>query len=305
MRGLRRACGTLVVAQLLAVATTSHAATFSAGPVKYVTTEIDAAASSGFTTGSFCPANHRLAGGGGAVSGPASLVRLGSLYPADFLDADPDPDDLLLVEGYNNSGDEVQVTSFAACLRESAGGSALTYVNQDLFPIANGSSVGSTAIVNCVSGRVLGGGLEIPGNADTDNDERLNASHPNDFDGDRVHDDGWKAVYNVTNNEGGPITPVGYAVCAAPGELRVRNVFTTKVVFPGAATARAKCPRRGGWRVVGGGSQGFFQRVVVSAPFDDGDRGKAPDDGWRVRVLNTPQTDPTALLAHAICVKRA
>jgi hypothetical protein len=148
----------------------------------------------------------------------------------------------------------------------------------------------------------VGGGILIPGSATTDSSERLNSSHPRDTNGDRIHMEGWSGSMNVTNNNGFGISPRAYAVCLPGGKMRMRYVYKTKVVWPGTtAKVKAKCPK--GFRVGGGGSHGFFTRLVASVPFDNKDKRKAPDNGWRVSVHNSSGGDPRALLAHAICLK--
>lgn len=42
------------------------------------------------------------------------------------------------------------------------------------------------------------------------------------------------------------------------------------------------------------------QRVVASAPFDDGDGNQAPDDGWRARTDNVGDAS-RSLTAYAVC----
>jgi hypothetical protein len=86
--------------------------------------------------------------------------------------------------------------------------------------------------------------------------------------------------------------------------MKMRYRFTAKVIFPGASTVRTSCPKRG-WDVSGGGVQGFFSRIDASEPFDNSDKAKAPDDGWRATVQLSQGADPAALLVHAICLKPA
>jgi hypothetical protein len=68
-------------------------------------------------------------------------------------------------------------------------------------------------------------------------------------------------------------------------------------------TLRAACPS--GTHVLGGGeatNAGYADvRLHHTFPYDDGDRNKAPDDGWGVKVTNAGSND---LFAYAICSNR-
>jgi hypothetical protein len=67
---------------------------------------------------------------------------------------------------------------------------------------------------------------------------------------------------------------------------------------------RAPCPK--GTHVLGGGevtNAGYFTaRLHHTFPYDDRDRGKAPDDGWEVRMSNVGEHH---FVAYAICSKRS
>jgi hypothetical protein len=168
-----------------------------------------------------------------------------------------------------------------------------------------GSSVGTGASAQCPSGRLLGGGLQIPGPATTQFEEQLNSTHPVDNDSDGAADDGWSGKLNVSTSTVAR-TPHAIAVCQPPGDYRVRYRFTPRVVYPGTTpNIKTKCPAAKGWRVSGGGIQGFFSRLRASVPFDSKDKGKAPEDGWRGSVRTSSGADPAAMLVHAICVKKA
>jgi hypothetical protein len=66
---------------------------------------------------------------------------------------------------------------------------------------------------------------------------------------------------------------------------------------------KLKCPR--GTRVIGGGGGGFSldpteQFVNYQRPFDNSDRGRAPDDGWIVFV-NTIDGEGESIGVEPIC----
>src|SRR5262245_66045736 len=85
----------------------------------------------------------------------------------------------------------------------------------------------------------------------------------------------------------------GGAVVTVDTIRYVRHGFQTE---PGQAymTVKAMCPR--GTHVTGGGvSDGadFGQLTIVHTyPVDGPDRGKAPDDGWAVRLQNLDDGRP-------------
>ena len=274
-----------------------------AGPFRYVSDTASAPANDDGNAFVVCPTGFRVAGGGGRISGPADQVRIGSIAPFDLVDVDSFADDGYTAETFNGSAATKTAKSVAICLRNTKGGSSLLY-NTGLGPlIAMGSSVGTGAGANCASGRLVGGGLRIPGPATTQFEEQLNSSHPRDIDSDKVYDEGWSGTLNV-NNSTVNRTPVAHAICLPGGVMKMRYRFTAKVIFPGASTVRTSCPK-GGWHVSGGGVQGFFSRIDASEPFDGSDKANAPDDGWRATVQLSPGADPAALLVHSICLKPA
>jgi hypothetical protein len=277
--------------------------TTQAGPFKYVSNTASVPADAQGVAAALCPAGSRVAGGGGRMAGPTDQVRIGSIAPFDALDGDLFADDGYVTETYNASGATRSARTVAICLRNPKGGSDLHYNVGLGLPIAMGSSVGTGAQATCASGRVVGGGIRIPGPATTDFEEQLNSSHPQDTDGDRVYDEGWRGTLNV-NQSTVNRTPAAHAICLSGGAVKRRYVFTDKVVYPGASTVRTSCPGQG-WHVSGGGVQGFFSRIIASQPFDGKDKSKAPDDGWRGTVQLSQGADPAALLVHAICLKAA
>jgi hypothetical protein len=302
-------CGGASLAAALAIgtigateATAGGQTVVKSGPLRYVTNTSSVGATDDGGTITACPGGSRLAGGGGSLAGPTDEVRLGGIFPLDFFDPGFVPDDAYAAEGYNNSAAPRAMRSVAVCLRNASGGADLDYVTGDGPPINMGSSVGTGASATCASGRVIGGGLQIPGPATTQFEEQLNSTRPsdNDLDGDF---DGWRGSLNV-NMSTVARTPRAVAVCQPPGDYRLRYRFTSKIVFPDTApTLKTKCPAGKGWRVTGGGIQGFFSRIRASVPFDDKDRKKVPDDGWRGSITTSSGADPAALLVHAICIK--
>jgi hypothetical protein len=295
----------VVVGMLAATeATAGGTQTAKSGPLRYVTSTANAPATDDGASIAFCPGGSRLAGGGGSITGPVNDVRLGGIFPFDFFDPGFVRDDSYLAEGYNNSAAPRPMRSIAICLRNASGGAGLGYDVGDGPMINMGSSVGTGASATCSSGRVIGGGTEIPGPATTQFEEQLNSTRPADIDSDGVYDDGWRGSLNV-NTSTVNRTPHAVAICQPAGGYRVRYRSAPKIVYPGTSpSVKAKCPSGKGWRVTGGGIQGFFSRILASVPVDDKDKRKVPDDGWRGRITTSTAADPAALVVHAICIKR-
>jgi hypothetical protein len=100
-----------------------------------------------------------------------------------------------------------------------------------------------------------------------------------------------------------------FAVSAAPVEAvpDIRYVVTKKLNLRPGATAvgqRAPCPRR--TRVVSGGVQlsgaENATAVVTSAPFDNRDRRRIPDDGWLASATNRSTSSQT-MQTYAVCAR--
>ena len=70
---------------------------------------------------------------------------------------------------------------------------------------------------------------------------------------------------------------------------------------------RLRCPR--GTKVIAGGGGGFStepneQNVNFTGPFDSGDRGRKPEDGWWMFVNNDNAEGGEGMEVSAICVER-
>jgi len=68
-----------------------------------------------------------------------------------------------------------------------------------------------------------------------------------------------------------------------------------------------KCP--GGTKVIGGGGGGFSnvpgeQAINFIGPFDSRDRGRKPEDGWRVFVNNVGLEGGEGIEVSAVCLKK-
>ena len=92
-----------------------------------------------------------------------------------------------------------------------------------------------------------------------------------------------------------------FAICTKAGGLKLKSkAQKSGTPLPGdLVTAKSKCPR--GTSVLGGGlkAETTPEVLLVSAPYDSGDDGNAPDDGWTIRVENG--TGINDIFAMAIC----
>ena len=274
---------------MVSAAVPSAANASSAGPLVYVK-KSSTAGTGELSREALCPAGSRLAGGGGGISAPGGFnARLTTIAPIDLIDPDSDADDGFATEAYS-IGDARRASATAICLK--AGRSALTYELETTQLAMNESNADE---VFCQSGHTVGGGTDM--NA-SNGDTRLSQSGPADSPiPDGRPDDGWQ--WSGQNNGASTKNVINHAVCLAAGVHKTRYVSKTRAVSASKEKAlTAHCPP--GFHVSGGGWEGFFH-PHSSQPFDGPDADKAPDDGWRVQVLNFGS--PNTLTVHAICLQ--
>jgi hypothetical protein len=90
-----------------------------------------------------------------------------------------------------------------------------------------------------------------------------------------------------------------YAICARPRGITRKTTTRPPQTSPAVVTAKASCPNAAS--VLGGGISNRAYpgaRVLATVPYDDGDKGSKPDDGWRVRTFIG---DSRELQVFAIC----
>ena len=127
----------------------------------------------------------------------------------------------------------------------------------------------------------------------------LASAAPEDgLDADTKPDDSFRAyTYNTTPSAS---TAAVWAICA-PGNTRYQRA-DVGVRVNKAKNLKAKCPN--GTSVVGGGIYltGSNSEIFISAtrPWDSGDKGKKPDDGWFVRAANVAGSHKV-MTAPAMC----
>jgi hypothetical protein len=89
-------------------------------------------------------------------------------------------------------------------------------------------------------------------------------------------------------------------MCIEPGTFKVRYA-EERATIPNGETRvlKADCPGKS--KVAGGGFGLAASNALASQPFDDRDRNKAPDDGWKAKLVNS--FDPSAYYVQAFCLK--
>jgi len=156
---------------------------------------------------------------------------------------------------------------------------------------------GSGAIAAaCPDGkRITGGGAGFDG--DTSNAE-LRLIGPDTLSPEVSEKNGFGAQGSI---DGLGQTLKTFAICTKAGGLKLKSkAQKTGTPLPGdLVTAKSRCPR--GMSVLGGGlkAETTPETLLVSAPYDSGDDGNAPDDGWTIRVENG--TGILDIFAVAIC----
>lgn len=153
----------------------------------------------------------------------------------------------------------------------------------------DGASFGADAngIVLCPDGtRISGGGFTQPAFAG-----ELNDSSP-------IGKAGWDV--NVRFNPSGTMDT--FAMCSKGA----RKFVTETGEIEANETGKLKASCTGGRHVIGGGAAIFGPiadaRLNSSYPYDSGDRGKKPDDGWKARGVNLSGAE-LSFAVTVICAK--
>lgn len=233
-----------------------------------------------------CDKGWSLSGGGGLPTGLPGHTLLESTGIAGskrwFVDA-----------GHLDS-DKTKLIGYSICVHDRIVDSAVHAQS-----IGAGPTTGSSN-VSCPSGlSATGGGVETIGDP---LNWALNSTLPGDdgSDADAFPDDQWRGYVLY-----GGATPSDFLIeIICTEDLPSYERKDTPLPTGSNAKATAKCPA--GQHITGGGivisgsvSEGF---VVSSYPIDGKDKGKAPDDGWRVSGFNNNGAPPKTLTAWAICL---
>lgn len=258
-----------------------------AGPVRYVVKS--ATLTSSLPDGAEAQANCPV--GWKAISGGAT-IKPGATRGLGWNDKAPGSSSRgWVAEAWQTSAKSTTLRTYGVCLETSL----LTVDTGSIFSAPGGTV---TATASCPEGSIVvgGGGRPI---GDT-SDWTMNTSHNVDGpDADPVPNDGWRAYYHYTGSDGDLLVD---AVCVGSvGEPAYRST-STSVLPRSTKTVKSSCGA--GEHVLGGGAyingSAASARVAGSRPFDSGDAGTVPDDGWLVTYRNTSDSPLTAE-ARSIC----
>jgi hypothetical protein len=266
--------------------------TSRAGDMAYVTQTKPLAAGDVRVLRPACPQGTRLTAGGGSLEGKrlrAADVH-SALLPVDTgRDDDTERDDAFRSTALNPTKANATSSATAVCMGGDAAGQLSYSVDQETYS-QNISFGFETA---CSAGSLIGGGAGWDGRP---TESQFGFGRPS-LDSSRPFANSW-AASGSTDQELGPRTFTWVASCLSPeaGTIETRTVESDSPDFAG--TLKVQCSP--GFRVTAGGGSG--KPVRESLPFDDGDRGEAPDDGWKVSAL--PNPNGNTLRLTALCVGR-
>ncbi|UJA21314.1 hypothetical protein HJD18_14560 [Thermoleophilia bacterium SCSIO 60948] len=266
----------------LAIAGPAAAAVTKSGPIRYSAESLSYGAGSSAEVSAPCPGASRIAAVGGSVASTTNSIGLSNLRIAGTRDGASST-------GYNDGSEQTRQRTTAVCLTK--GGDSLSYSATD----GTVSTEGSTASggVSCTTGRIVAGALATSGLIGAVQLEELTPV----LDGRRVN----RTTLEWSFSKASTPTELSYeatAICLPPAAGRLRHVYRARVAFGGETTVvRAPCPK--GTRAIGGGTGRLPFALQASQPYDDGDPGRVPDDGWMSRTYD-PSTQ--AVVTHAVCL---
>jgi hypothetical protein len=250
-----------------------------------------------------CPLGEKVLDGGTGSNFAYSEGAINATTPWDGPDANTAPDDAWASFVDNFTSSPRYGKTFAICAdHRFVTGSRLKYV----FDTAkiSGNTSGSAGVSCPVGKRVLGGGIFNNGPY---NQADVSDSRPTDGnDADSKKNDAWVAF--VDNYGLQPsVDLTAYAICVNTAYVHAHLVRKTRSAFITPATlgyAKRICPV--GSKLVGGGvgsDAGYNEgALAITRPFDNADKGAAPDDGWIAYANNfTFQGRNLKLTSYAIC----
>jgi len=171
----------------------------------------------------------------------------------------------------------------------SAGGVSYRLAERELDPPGT-----PKATAKCPAGKHVSGGAFVVYEPENTGTFDYSASMPVDRgDADSAPDDGWRVRATPIDE---PTGVASTAMCA-DGHSRYRD--KQEPVDPGFPVLRVSCGQ--GWHVTGGGASVSpdVNHVVWSHPYDSGDPGGLPDDGWRAMLyVDELNQEPTV---YAVC----
>jgi hypothetical protein len=189
-----------------------------------------------------------------------------------------------LAEAKNSSGSNAQMRVTAICTKSGA----FTYPHHDSTVPPHQTVL---ADVHCPRGtKLTGGGVSTSSQSPK---VVVSQSSPEGH-------TGWSGFVN--NDTSSAKTMTVQAVCADSGKYRYVDSLATPIPTHGQASVVATCPS--GSQVTGGGvatdTAGTGVEVKTTAPFDSGDPGSTPDDGW-TGTANNDTGQAATIQTSAIC----
>ena len=160
-----------------------------------------------------------------------------------------------------------------------------------------GADIAEYAVTFCPGRRVVsGGGAFVSGVSSEAPLIRAVPDRPTD--GKTAPRKSWTT--GINNLGASSKTLTGYAICARARGIVRSTKLRTAPVKNATLALKAPCPR--GSSVLGGGVNTNYNdaRILASAPYDGGDRGRTADDGWQGRAVTGDTRD---LQVTAICLK--
>ncbi len=176
----------------------------------------------------------------------------------------------------------------------------MTYVTSEISAGGVPEGADRTLIAGCPAGmKLVGLGGSFRGGA-AGAETILNAVQPTDGGDANGRSDDAVRVRGVAVSGPGNISAQAACTDARP------KIASDPEPLPPEKGKTVSVPCPNGSYVTGGGGQTSGEpedaRLHSTSPYDDGDAGSRPDDGWRVRAFNLT-SEPRQLTAYAICVE--
>jgi hypothetical protein len=290
MRNLNHVLAAAAATIVALGATASAAGASTAGPLSYERTAATVPTIGGAAAVP-CPSGSKAIGGGGRIKAPAEGFAFGALELYDGGDGDTDADDGFRAGVYNAGTEPGSMTTVAICLRR---GESKLVIRTDAVSVP-AVLAGGVARAYCLAGTdLVGGGAAVEGPYGAF--AQLISSGPGESDPPGLM--GWEM--KATKPVGSAREMVARASCLPEGMRQVRQVRKQTSLAAGEIRAiKVRCPRR---LHAGAGGAADAVQILGSAPVDGPDAGKAPDDGWRVRLRNPDPAASQPVEARVICL---
>ncbi len=224
--------------------------------------------------------------GGVRVTGSSEQNLIASTRPNDLDAPFENPDNTTPDDWFESVVSSVlgrTMTGYAVCTKR--------WLRYEVTTVPSQPSGERAAKVSCPSNKhVVGGGAFIATTG-----SHVNSSYP--------LKNGWRTrIHDVVGGLGGMEV---YAVCRSLGRVRHVSKTVTGVTAGTSRSVVARC--RANEHVAGGGGRitGSIADAHLAAtyPIDGGDRGKTPDDGWKVVARNS-SGGAKKVTAVALCVRK-